>query len=158
MKKNGFTIVEVFIVIIILGILSAIIIPQLSSAPANYKAIPPDLRTEVSVSLNHARPEFGYKARIAFETPANNWGYDSVQFDTNIKGELQKIYCHPDMGDYIILTPDPNSEYPKSDKPVMKSVKWEVWMERFEKVRRQAETGLRPGAEEFLQKKEQGVD
>ena len=145
-EKKGFTLVEILIVVMILAMLAAIVIPQFTrireEALGNWREIPPGLKTDVWVMLVNANAELEKEAKLLYEIE-NRWTYSFVQFkDIGLNGNLDQVYCK--KADGVELRFDPNSEYPEGKS-------WDDWLERFSKIRKEAVTGLRPGAEEFLQ-------
>lgn len=81
-RTKGFTLVEILIVVIILGILAAIIIPQFTDASQDAR------RSSVQSNLQAMRSQFElYRAQHLDVYPWNN-GSDKVDTDANIETRL----------------------------------------------------------------------
>ncbi|MDP2910528.1 MAG: hypothetical protein Q8N58_01950 [bacterium] len=129
-----------FVVIVICGL---ILLPMVIT-PTEEKARPidPVFKTEVCTRLNKANPEQKAVANIEYQV-GQGWyqGWYAVDFFTTLEGELYEVRAYPDKDrDPFIfdLKKDPS-------RP--------TWQERFAEVRKEAETGLKRGAEDLLQEK-----
>jgi len=116
MKKNGITLVEILLVILIVGILGAIIAPQFAKIPSITVRIeftdPEDITESMLVLVYDARNQYDYK-RLKFK-------------DFGLDGSLNKIQ-NPDGTEIEIITPIPGeiTEDPKL-------ATWATWVTRFE--------------------------
>ena len=147
MKKNGYSLVNILIVIVVLLILTAVVITQFIRSPREWKRIDSGLKTDVDVTLVRAIPEFNKKATLLYSIE-NRWNYSLVQFkDFGLDGNLDEVYGKVGALHESIF--DPNSEYPSS----LGQKGWDIWLQRFEEVRKEAVIGLKPGAEEYLSKR-----
>jgi general secretion pathway protein G len=96
MSAHAFTLVEILIVVIILGILAAIVVPQFSDASqestaSTLKSIIATLRDRIQIEYHRAIPP-AYPATIdnawlavgsALKHPGNDFGEPNVQVESN---------------------------------------------------------------------------
>ncbi len=115
MKKNGITLVEIFLVIVIVGILCAIIAPLFAKIPSTTVRIeftdPEDITESMFALVYDVRDQYDYK-RIKFK-------------DFGLDGSLDKVQ-NPDGTEIEIITPGEITEDPKL-------ATWATWVTRFEK-------------------------
>ena len=123
--KSGFTLVEILIVVVILGILAAIVIPQFTDASTEAKtsSLCSDLQTFRSqielykIQHTDALPStasVGLVSAMTSQTDADGDAYDSGTSTTGPFGPyLQKIPKNAFSGSTVIVegtAADPNSE------------------------------------------------
>ncbi len=95
-----------------------------------------------------ARTELQKKAMLVYQVH-NRWNYSSVQFkDVGLGGNLDEVFCLLNQDIRTELVFDPNSKYSEGES-------WKTWQERFAEIHEEAVTGLKSGAEEFLQAKKE---
>jgi len=95
-KKSGFTLIEILIVVIILGILAAIVIPQFTSASND------DRKSNVSSTLQTLRTQVElYKLQHNDTLPdlTTNWGYMTQK--TDVTGSLTPAAGAVTFGPYM---------------------------------------------------------
>jgi general secretion pathway protein G len=98
--KKGFTLVEILIVVVILGILAAIVIPQFSSASSEAKV------SSLTSNLQAIRSQIQlYKIQHGDEYPGYSGGtFGSAKFVTDMTE--QTTYLGDTFGPYLQKIPD----------------------------------------------------
>ena len=114
-RKNqcgGFTLVEILIVVVILGILAAIAVPKLSNASqtARESSLKEDLhflRTQVSVyRANHQESYPGYPGGDSTQTPTQQAFNDQLTLYTDLFGNTSATQTGPyKLGPYLPQVP-----------------------------------------------------
>ncbi|KPJ54945.1 hypothetical protein AMJ47_02650 [Parcubacteria bacterium DG_72] len=147
MRKSGFNLVELLVVTVIIMLLMAILFPVLQRAKermakGDFNRL---FATEIQLKIKPADPEndLASRARLIYEVP-NRWDFQKINFEDVIASEreLDNIVCF-ENNDIIFLKPD-------TDTSLLNLPTWDVWLERFDEVRKEYSSGLRPGAECFL--------
>ena len=107
-KQSGFTLIEIMIVVVILGILAAIVVPNIMESPTEARIVKAkqDIRTlEGALNLykldnfNYPSTDQGLDALVnkpAGQPEAKNW---------KKKGYMKKIPKDPWGNDYLYLSP-----------------------------------------------------
>ena len=105
-KQKGFTLVEILIVVVILGILAAIVIPQFTDASTQAK------ENSLSADLQTVRSQIQlYKIQHNDELPGQQSAQGSVSFAqamvgmTNISGTIQAAAGSGVYGPYLQTMP-----------------------------------------------------
>jgi general secretion pathway protein G len=110
MRKNtGFTLVEILIVVIILGILAAIVIPQFTEASndARESSLASDLQTARSqLELYKVQHLDHYPSEVY--TAGTGWGADTANFVTRLTGttDMYGATTGSDFGPYLQKFPE----------------------------------------------------
>jgi general secretion pathway protein G len=98
-KKNGFTLIEILIVVIILGILAAIVIPQFSSASSDAR------KASVQSTVQTLRSQVAlYKLQHADTLPDLVTGWSQLISKTDASGSTAAV-TGPFYGPYMQSTP-----------------------------------------------------
>lgn len=95
-RRSGFTLVEILIVVVILGILAAIVIPQFTNASESAKAsnLKSQLQTLRSqLELYQVQHNGDYPA-----ADASSWSWDKLTKKTNVAGTVEAT---GDFGPYL---------------------------------------------------------
>jgi len=143
-KKRFVVGILTVVVVLVAGV--GIINSKLNSL--NWRIVDPTLRTDVQIIFLDARPELQKEAVLLYQLH-NRWNYSSVQFkDVRLDGDLDEVFCLLNQDIRTELVFDPNSEYSEGES-------WKTWQERFAEIHEEAVTGLKSGAEEFLQTKKE---
>lgn len=117
LKAKGFTLVEILIVVVILGILAAIVIPQFTSASESAKASSlvtqlQTIRSQLELyQLQHNGAYPGVDASNAFVSSADFWA--DLTGETNIDGTVATAASTKVYGPYLqkeITNPFTDSE------------------------------------------------
>ena len=91
-RNKGFTLVEILIVVIILGILAAIVIPQFSSASteAMENALKSDLQTMRSQLELYSIQHLDHYAHVQSTDSGVTWVADAANFVTRMTGKTNQ--------------------------------------------------------------------
>lgn len=112
-RQSGFTLIEIMIVVVILGILASIVVPNIMESPNKARIVKAkqDLRTlEGALNLykldnfNYPNTDQGLEALVtkpAGQPEAKNWKKN---------GYLKKVPKDPWGNEYLYLSPGPNGE------------------------------------------------
>jgi len=93
--KSGFTLVEILIVVVILGILAAIVIPQFTSASTEAK------EANLVSNLQAVRSQIElYKIQHDDQLPGTQSGVDFVTAMTSLTNRLGEVQAAPGAGVY----------------------------------------------------------
>ena len=112
-RQSGFTLIEIMIVVVILGILASIVVPNIMESPNEARIVKAkqDLRTlEGALNLykldnfNYPNTDQGLEALVtkpAGQPEAKNWKKN---------GYMKKLPKDPWGNEYLFLSPGPNGE------------------------------------------------
>ncbi len=108
MEKKGFTLVEILIVVVIVGILAAIVVPLF-------------MRPDIMVYID----EINGKKELVYSV-FDRYGYKRLRFrDVGLNGTLDSVE------DYNGLISEPGMVAVRS-APAARVVSWNTWVDRFE--------------------------
>ena len=112
--QHGFTLIEIMVVVVILGILAAIIIPKISDRPEQArrtKAITDIKSIETALSLYQMDNGFYPSTEQGLEALVEKLTTGRIPVNYNEGGYLKKVPLDPWKNPYIYISPGAHGDY-----------------------------------------------
>jgi len=112
--QHGFTLIEIMVVVVILGILAAIIIPKISDRPEQArrtKAITDIKSIETALSLYQMDNGFYPSTEQGLEALVEKPTTGRIPVNYNEGGYLKKVPLDPWKNPYIYISPGAHGDY-----------------------------------------------
>ena len=113
-NQHGFTLIEIMVVVVILGILAAIIIPRISDRPeqARRTKATMDIKSiETALSLFHMDNGFYPSTEQGLEALVEKPTTGRIPVDFKEGGYLKKVPLDPWKNPYIYISPGTHDDY-----------------------------------------------
>ena len=130
MKRSGFTLVEILIVVVILGILAAIVVPQFARATADAKQ---QATISQLVKLRNALNVYYFRNNSVFPTvTAGNGTWGQLMGDGYFKEPPTNTHVGGPNANMISIGSGPDSAFTTSYGWIFNPVTGDVWAASFD--------------------------